>query len=206
MFAATWDIGMQNSRGMSESPSQCAENQGLGFNMDHVCDYQLQDPAWANCSEPCAYTETLESCASVHSTSSDSATPEPVSKEKKIKEGLWQVEIGRFQHGQPAFISVVDIHDTNDSSHSTTAESQGGRVTQAGGEKKSRPCKGKRQRYKKLVERLKTEISSNAESFNIEDVRFPPSLLKNTEQREKLIHYMGCYQNKVKARAHSEQW
>jgi len=52
--------------------------------------------------------------------------------------------------------------------------------------KKSRPCKGKRNRYKKLVLRLQADIKADPVSFDLNMLSLPPSLQANDEQRRRL--------------------
>jgi len=58
----------------------------------------------------------------------------------------------------------------------------------------SRPCKGKRLRFRKFVERLKTQVDSKVEFFDIEEVAWPPSLETNDKKRQLLIKRMEQYQ------------
>jgi len=64
-------------------------------------------------------------------------------------------------------------------------------------ETKRRPCKGKRNRYKRLVHRLQAEISEKPEFFTMDEVVLPPSLQANDCQRRKLIDRMERYQHRV---------
>jgi len=61
----------------------------------------------------------------------------------------------------------------------------------------SRPCKGKRLRFRKFVERLKTQIDSKVEFFDIEEVAWPPSLEINDKKRQLLIQRIEQYQHKA---------
>jgi len=63
---------------------------------------------------------------------------------------------------------------------------------------KGRPCKGKRDRYKKLVKRLEADIKADPVSFDLNLRTLPPSLQANDKQREKLRIRMGQYQHWVK--------
>jgi len=65
--------------------------------------------------------------------------------------------------------------------------------------KHNRPCRAKRNRYKKLVYRLEMEILANAGSFDFEALisRLPPSLQNNHEQRQKLIQRMYDFKHQV---------
>jgi len=67
--------------------------------------------------------------------------------------------------------------------------------------KRSRPCKGKRLRYRRFVERLITQISANPESFKLENAAFPPSLREDKDKLSKLMHRMQWYRDQVKAGA-----
>jgi len=63
--------------------------------------------------------------------------------------------------------------------------------------KGSRPCKGKRIRYKKLVERLKDEISAHPTTFQLENVVLPPSLMKNEKRRFLLMDLIERHRHQV---------
>jgi len=66
--------------------------------------------------------------------------------------------------------------------------------------KHSRPCKEKRNRYKKLVKRLEAQILQDPSSFDVETVSLPPSLQRNDKQRAKLMERMNSFQYKAKMR------
>lgn len=51
---------------------------------------------------------------------------------------------------------------------------------------KLRPCKGKRDRYRRLVTRLVDHFRSNPESFDINNIELPPSFLRNATLIRKL--------------------
>lgn len=51
---------------------------------------------------------------------------------------------------------------------------------------KLRPCKGKRDRYRKLVLRLVDEIREDPKAFNFESTDLPPSLASDDKAKEKL--------------------
>jgi len=70
-------------------------------------------------------------------------------------------------------------------------------VSQMNQERRHRPCKGKRLRYRKLVERLKVEIRKQAPIFRVEEISWPPSLQEDTRKRQKLMHTLTFYQRKV---------
>jgi len=63
--------------------------------------------------------------------------------------------------------------------------------------KAPRPCKGKRNRYKKLVHHLERQIMANPGVFTMDDIVLPPSLQANQTQRLKLIDRMAKYQQEV---------
>jgi len=60
-----------------------------------------------------------------------------------------------------------------------------------------RPCKGKRLRFRKFMERLKTYIDGDVEFFNIQEVSWPPSLEADEKRRQHIIQIMEEYQNIV---------
>jgi len=63
--------------------------------------------------------------------------------------------------------------------------------------RQSRPCKGKRLRFRKFVESLKTHIDSKVEFFDIEEVVWPPSLEANDRKRQRLIQRIKQYQRQA---------
>jgi len=80
----------------------------------------------------------------------------------------------------------------------STACSDVGILEAAAEVRKCRPCKGKRNRYKKLVKKLEAQILDNPESFNLEPMSLPPSLQRNDKQREKLMQRMQKFKYSVK--------
>merc|ERR1719277_898297 len=58
---------------------------------------------------------------------------------------------------------------------------------------KLRPCKGKRDRYRKLVSRLTTQIAADPDSFNLETVELPPSIASNEVVKSKLMTKMQLH-------------
>jgi len=44
---------------------------------------------------------------------------------------------------------------------------------------KQRPCKGKRDRYRKLVDRMVSLVDENPNDYNLEDLQIPPSVMAN---------------------------
>jgi len=61
----------------------------------------------------------------------------------------------------------------------------------------SRPCKGKRLRYQKLVARLESELLASPETFDMEKVMLPPNILQNERKRLALVGRMGQFRQKV---------
>jgi len=64
--------------------------------------------------------------------------------------------------------------------------------------KPSRPCKEKRNRYKKLVKRLEVQILQDPSSFDFETISLPPSLQRNDRQRVKLMERMNSFHYRAK--------
>jgi len=88
--------------------------------------------------------------------------------------------------------------ESSDSIALTEAGTFGLMADEQGACKKQRPCKGKRNRYKKLVKHLEAEIQANALSFDFNMKTLPPSLQANEKQRERLRARMEQYQHRVK--------
>jgi len=61
----------------------------------------------------------------------------------------------------------------------------------------ARSCKGKRLRFRKFVQRLKADIESKAEFFDMNKVAWPPSLEANSRKRHWIIEQMEQYQHQV---------
>jgi len=97
---------------------------------------------------------------------------------------------GREQFSVDGFVPVDHIEASKSSADEPAPEDQ----SQV---KKGRPCKKKRNRYKKLVHRLQTKISENPEVFTMDEVVLPPSLQANGSQRLKLIGRLERYQHKL---------
>jgi len=66
-----------------------------------------------------------------------------------------------------------------------------------------RPCKGKRLRSRKFMERLKTDIDDDVEFFNIQEVVWPPNLLADEKRRQHVIQRMEEYQQTVMCQKNS---
>jgi len=165
---------------------------GNGLYVDNTCSYRK-----------CSKRPTGDKSAQVmDSTPADhSCTILAAAQKDMITKTQWLVDVGRFQPGEPAYISIVSQGST-DATELSTADEKSTRDPSepSGGKMKpSRPCKGKRMRYTKFVERLKSDISANPETFSIESVIFPPSLEANKQKKERLINHMMFYQDNVKA-------
>merc|ERR1719410_1536010 len=60
-----------------------------------------------------------------------------------------------------------------------------------------RPCKGKRQRHQKFLDRMKTMAEDNPHNFNIEDVELPPSIEANEALKAKFAAKVQMYKTQV---------
>jgi len=60
-----------------------------------------------------------------------------------------------------------------------------------------RPCKGKRLRRKKFVEKMKAEIAAHMDTFDMGEVSWPPSLAHSCKQRQTVIRRLENYQQQV---------
>jgi len=168
-----------------------ANVQGNELYMDNTCSYK-KCSKWPTGDKS---AQVIDSTPAYHSYTISAAA-----QKDKMTKTQWLVDVGRFQAGQPAYITIVSQSSTNDTEHSTADEkSTTDSFEPAGGKMKpSRPCKGKRMRYKKFVERLKREISADPETFSIKSVTFPPNLEENLQKQERLINHMMSYQKQVK--------
>jgi len=96
---------------------------------------------------------------------------------------------------EPFMIDVfLPVDHSEASSNSWTAEPVAEEQNQA---KRARACKAKRNRYKRLVDRLQKQISDNPVVFSMDEVVLPPSLQTNDRQRLKLLDRLKSYQHKV---------
>jgi len=82
------------------------------------------------------------------------------------------------------------VSDTSPGNTSATESAPSGPI-----HKKNRPCKGKRLRYKRLVERLRAAIVANPETFDVDDIVFPPSM--SDERQQRLKKELEAYQAQV---------
>jgi len=62
-----------------------------------------------------------------------------------------------------------------------------------------RPCKGKRIRYNRFVERLCTQVEDDPTSFSLRDVTLPPSIIANPKKYKLLEAQMHWYQQQLLA-------
>jgi len=109
-----------------------------------------------------------------------------------------------------AFVLSAEKHLKQGTSMSTSQDPDSTDSTECGdvdilkagaeeqGSRRARPCKGKRDRYKKLVKRIELQILDHPDSFNLSPVSLPPSLQSNDKQREKLMQRMLKFQRQVK--------
>jgi len=64
---------------------------------------------------------------------------------------------------------------------------------------KLRPCKGKRDRYRKLLTRLTSQIEVDPYSFDVDAVQLPPSIAANEVVRSKLLAKVQMHAEQVRA-------
>jgi len=67
-----------------------------------------------------------------------------------------------------------------------------------GVKKPNRPCKGKRNRYKKFVKRLQIQFLEDPSSFELETINLLPSLQRNDKQRPRLMQRMVNFMYQAK--------
>jgi len=108
-----------------------------------------------------------------------------------------RVQVAVPEPDHPAYLVIVEEGATSGSEQSTNIESTQNSVTTSAS-KQQRPCKGKRLRYRKFVQRLKRQASENPNSFDMKDVELLPSLLNHAERRERLMLYMERFQRNLK--------
>jgi len=56
--------------------------------------------------------------------------------------------------------------------------------------RKSRPCKGKRLRYKKFIDRLQDTVINTPHLMDIQSVEWPPSLQNDVQKQLKLMVHL----------------
>jgi len=61
-----------------------------------------------------------------------------------------------------------------------------------------RPCKAKRDRYRKLVRRLEIQILASPDLFDVDKIDLPPSLQANDKQRHKLMQRLLRFKHQAK--------
>jgi len=64
--------------------------------------------------------------------------------------------------------------------------------------KSNRPSNGKRNRYKKFVRSLESQILANPDLFDLDKIDFPPSLQANDKQRCKLMQRLLEFKHQAK--------
>mmetsp|Transcript_28666 Transcript_28666/g.89123 ORF Transcript_28666/g.89123 Transcript_28666/m.89123 type:complete len:387 (-) Transcript_28666:59-1219(-) len=64
---------------------------------------------------------------------------------------------------------------------------------------KLRPCKGKRERYRKLLTRLTYQVEQDPENFSVDKLDLPPSIMANDARKAKLAERMQLLVEQVKA-------
>jgi len=94
-------------------------------------------------------------------------------------------------HFIPTCAASIQDKDSHGESARETA------VTKEPGKKRYRPCKGKRLRYKRFVERLHMQVAMDGESFNMDQVLWPPSLQADDKKRQKLIRCMENFHHQI---------
>jgi len=68
-----------------------------------------------------------------------------------------------------------------------------------------RPCKGKRERYRKHWENFKNQIEENPETFDVDGVELPPSISSYERLKGKLMTRMRKHQEIVKSQRAEQQ-
>merc|ERR1719323_2853015 len=64
---------------------------------------------------------------------------------------------------------------------------------------KLRPCKGKRDRYRKLLSRLTSQIECDPFSFKMDSIELPPSIASNETVKNKLMSKMQALMEQAQA-------
>jgi len=152
---------------------------GEGMNRECLCHSQIKPQ------EHCHIMDTTSSCQ----------------ERRQPRTERWLVQVEQLQFGQPAYITIVHQPSTNDAEHPTANASMASAMETTGkhqGVRRSRPCKGKRRRYKQFVESLQIQISEDPEYFDFKNVAFPPNLRDNAKKREILIRQMQNFHTQVK--------
>jgi len=79
----------------------------------------------------------------------------------------------------------------------TSGSSQIQQAMTQNNKKRQRPCRAKRQRYRKFVNKLKAEIVADPSSFEMCQVELLPSLIDHPERLHKLTLYLESFQEQV---------
>jgi len=111
-------------------------------------------------------------------------------------QGVNQVELKPKTLGSMAPIPLVLTHDSEAPMTSEEDQCEANDANHTN-KRRSRPCKGKRLRHRKFLERLKTEITTKAQSFSIEEIVWPPSYQDNQKRRQNVIRSLQHHQHRV---------
>jgi len=69
----------------------------------------------------------------------------------------------------------------------------------------TRPCKGKRERFRKYVDKIKTQVDQDPEGFDYEKVDHPEGLLQNDKGRKKVESIIENYRAGIMAKGSEGQ-
>jgi len=105
---------------------------------------------------------------------------------------------------------VYAFDQTWDSNESVKVESSDGEQGDQSGDDDSddarrkkkgggRPCKGKRRRFRKYVDKMKLEIDKDPFGFNVQTAELPVSIATTDKLRDKVIQILKAYQSEVLA-------
>lgn len=125
------------------------------------------------------------------------AAAQQAAQDQKTTRVASRLQVAVPEPDHPAYLVIVEEGVTSGSEQSTNIESTQSTV-KPGATKPQRPCKGKRLRYRKFVQRLKQQALENPNSFDMKDVELLPSLLNHAERRERLMLYMERFQRNLK--------
>jgi len=73
-------------------------------------------------------------------------------------------------------------------------DSDDGRLKRKNG---GRPCKGKRRRFRKFVDKMKLEIDKDPFGFNLHNAELPVSISTTQKLRDKVAQILSDYHNEV---------
>jgi len=95
----------------------------------------------------------------------------------------------------PHFHSRAET-DLNDDPTSESSQTQ--QAMTQNNKKEQRPCKAKRQRYRKFLNKLKAQIVADPSSFDMRQVELLPSLTDHPKRLHKLTLYLENFQEQVR--------